>query len=63
MYANGWHIVIGPRKLRSPREEGCREQGYLVLKCDPVARYEYSLTDDKIDEGAELLEAVREAVG
>lgn len=55
--------AIGPGKSRSPHEEGRREQGYLALKCDPVARYEYSLTDNMIDEVAEPLEAVREAVG
>lgn len=48
---------------RSHDNNPVEEQGYPALKCDPFAHYEHSLTDEQIDEVAELLEAVRDAVG
>ncbi|ELY49102.1 mandelate racemase/muconate lactonizing enzyme family protein [Natronorubrum bangense] len=64
VYANGWHIgERTPENYAYHAKKAVEEQGYPALKCDPFAHYEYSLTDDQIDEVAELLEAVREAVG
>ncbi|WP_312912650.1 mandelate racemase/muconate lactonizing enzyme family protein [Natronosalvus caseinilyticus] len=64
VYANGWHIgERTPENYARHAKKAVEEQGYPALKCDPFAHYEYSLTNDQIDEVAELLEAVREAVG
>ncbi|GAB6862235.1 mandelate racemase/muconate lactonizing enzyme family protein [Haloplanus litoreus] len=63
VYANGWHI--GERTPENYAHHAAKavEEGYPALKCDPFAHYEHSLTDDQLDEVAELLEAVRDAVG
>lgn len=64
VYANGWHIgERTPENYARHAEKAVEEQGYPTLKCDPFAHYEYSLTDDQIQEVAALLEAVRDAVG
>ncbi|MFC7216164.1 mandelate racemase/muconate lactonizing enzyme family protein [Saliphagus sp. GCM10025334] len=64
VYANGWHIgKRTPENYAHHAKKAVEKQGYPALKCDPFAHYEYSLTNDQIDEVAELLEAVREAVG
>jgi galactonate dehydratase len=64
VYANGWHIgERTPENYAHHAEKAVKEQGYPALKCDPFAHHEYSLTDDQIAEVADLLEAVREAVG
>jgi galactonate dehydratase len=64
VYANGWHIgERTPENYAHHAKKAVEEQGYPALKCDPFAHYEYSLSDDQIGEVAELLEAVREAVG
>ncbi|MDR9429431.1 MAG: mandelate racemase/muconate lactonizing enzyme family protein [Natronomonas sp.] len=64
VYANGWHIgERTPENYAHHAEKAVFEQEYPALKCDPFAHYEYSLTKGQIEEVAELLEAVREAVG
>ena len=64
VYANGWHIgERTPENYAHHAKEAVEEQGYPALKCDPFAHYEYSLNDDQIQEVADLLEAVRDAVG
>jgi galactonate dehydratase len=64
VYANGWHIgERTPENYAYHAKKAVEEQGYPALKCDPFAHYEYSLTDDQLAEVAELLEAVRDAVG
>ncbi|WP_101296111.1 mandelate racemase/muconate lactonizing enzyme family protein [Halegenticoccus soli] len=64
VYANGWHIgERTPENYAHHAEKAVKEQGYPALKCDPFAHYEYSLTNDQIGEVADLLEAVRDAVG
>jgi len=64
VYANGWHIgERTPENYAHHAEKAVEEQGYPALKCDPFAHYEYSLSDNRIDEVAELLDAVRDAVG
>jgi len=64
VYANGWHIgERTPENYAHHAEKAVEEQEYPALKCDPFAHYEYSLSDDQIDEVADLLEAVRDAVG
>jgi galactonate dehydratase len=64
VYANGWHIgERTPENYAHHAEKAVEEQGYPALKCDPFAHYEHSLSDSQLDEVAELLEAVREAVG
>jgi galactonate dehydratase len=64
VYANGWHIgERTPENYAHHAEKAVTEQGYPALKCDPFAHYEYSLDDDQIEEVADLLAAVREAVG
>jgi len=52
-----------PENYAHHAEKAVEEQEYPALKCDPFAHYEYSLSDDQIDEVADLLEAVRDAVG
>jgi galactonate dehydratase len=64
VYANGWHIgERTPENYAHHAKKAVEEQGYPALKCDPFAHYEHSLSDDQMDEVAELLEAVRDAVG
>lgn len=63
VYANGWHIGDRTLKITLTTRRWPSRAGIPRAECDPVARYEYSLTDGKIDEVAELLEAVRETVG
>jgi len=64
VYANGWHIgERTPENYASHAKEAVEEQGYPALKCDPFAHYEYSLSNDQLEEVADLLEAVRDAVG
>ncbi len=64
VYANGWHIgERTPENYARQAKKAVEEQGYPALKCDPFAHYEYSLTGEQIEEVAELLEAVRDAVG
>lgn len=64
VYANGWHIgERTPENYAHHAEKAVEEQEYPALKCDPFAHYEYSLDNDQIEEVADLLEAVREAVG
>lgn len=64
VYANGWHIgERTPENYAHHAEKAVHEQGYPALKCDPFAHYEYSLSPDQLREVADLLEAVREAVG
>ncbi|CDK38568.1 Gluconate dehydratase [Halorubrum sp. DM2] len=64
VYANGWHIgERTPENYAHHAKKAVEEQEYPALKCDPFAHYEHSLTDDQIGEVAELLEAVRDAVG
>jgi|AntRauTorcE11898_2_1112593.scaffolds.fasta_scaffold00068_47 galactonate dehydratase len=64
VYANGWHIgERTPENYARHAEKAVDEQGYPALKCDPFAHYEHSLSDAQLDEVAELLEAVRDAVG
>jgi galactonate dehydratase len=64
VYANGWHIgERTPENYAHHAEKAVKEQEYPALKCDPFAHYEYSLSNDQIEEVAELLEAVRDAVG
>ncbi|MFB6112466.1 MAG: mandelate racemase/muconate lactonizing enzyme family protein [Halodesulfurarchaeum sp.] len=64
VYANGWHIgERTPENYAHHATKAVEEQEYDALKCDPFAHYEYSLSDDQIGEVAELLEAIRDAVG
>jgi L-alanine-DL-glutamate epimerase-like enolase superfamily enzyme len=63
VYANGWHIGERTPENYARHAEKAVEQGYPALKCDPFAHYEGSLTDDQLAEVADLLEAVRDAVG
>ncbi|WP_317176103.1 mandelate racemase/muconate lactonizing enzyme family protein [Halomontanus rarus] len=64
VYANGWHIgERTPENYAHHAEKAVEEQGYPALKCDPFGHHEYSLTNEQTDEVAELLEAVRDAVG
>ncbi|GAB7020871.1 mandelate racemase/muconate lactonizing enzyme family protein [Halostagnicola bangensis] len=64
VYANGWHIgERTPENYAHHAKKAVDEQGYPALKCDPFAHYEYSLTNEQLEEVAELLEAVRDAVG
>ena len=64
VYANGWHIgERTPENYAHHADKAVNEQEYPALKCDPFAHYEYSLTNEQIEEVAELLEAVRDAVG
>lgn len=64
VYANGWHVGDRtPESYARQAKKAVEEQEYPALKCDPFAHYEYSLTNDQIDEVAALLEAVRDAVG
>ncbi|QGX94873.1 mandelate racemase/muconate lactonizing enzyme family protein [Haloplanus rallus] len=63
VYANGWHIGERTPENYAHHAKKAVDAGYPALKCDPFAHYEYSLTDDQLDEVADLLEAVRDAVG
>ena len=64
VYANGWHIgERTPENYAHHAKKAVEEQEYPALKCDPFAHYEYSLTNEQIQEVADLLEAVRDAVG
>jgi galactonate dehydratase len=63
VYANGWHIGERTPENYAHHAEKAVEQGYPALKCDPFAHYGGSLTDDQLAEVADLLGAVREAVG
>ncbi|GAB3324053.1 mandelate racemase/muconate lactonizing enzyme family protein [Haloplanus salinarum] len=63
VYANGWHIGERTPENYAHHAKKAIDAGYPALKCDPFAHYEYSLTDDQLDEVADLLEAVRDAVG
>jgi galactonate dehydratase len=64
VYANGWHIgERTPENYAHHAEKAVDEQGYPALKCDPFAHHEHSLTDAELDEVADLLGAVRDAVG
>lgn len=64
VYANGWHIgERTPENYAHHAERAVKEQEYPALKCDPFAHYEHSLNQQQIDEVAELLQAVRDAVG
>ena len=64
VYANGWHIgERTPENYADHAEKAVNEQSYRALKCDPFAHYEYSMTNQQIQEVADLLDAVRQAVG
>lgn len=63
VYANGWHIGERTPENYAAGAKRAVEQGYPALKCDPFGHYEYSLTDGQIEEVANLLAAVRDAVG
>lgn len=63
VYANGWHIGERTPENYAHHAKKAVDAGYPALKCDPFAHYEHSLTDDQLDEVAELLGAVRDAVG
>jgi len=64
VYANGWHIgERTPENYAHHADKAVNEQGYRALKCDPFAHHEYNLSKGDVREVADLLEAVREAVG